>query len=101
MKQSGLTALWVTIIAVLTLANPLVAGPPRYVFQDLGVPPNCDSSQTKALNNAGQVAGLGTQTYPLPIYDRAFLKNYAQPMQDLGPLGGPRAGLTASMTPAR
>jgi probable HAF family extracellular repeat protein len=89
MNRIRYTSAGLCVLAVLlVLAGPLVAAPPSYVFQDLGVPPNCDSSQAYALTNAGQVAGFGTQAYPLPIYDRAFLKNYGQPMQDLGTLGG-------------
>jgi hypothetical protein len=78
-RHAGLSVLAV----ILVLAGPLVAAPPRDVFQDLVVPPNCDSSQAKALNNAGLVAGFGIQAYPLSIYDHAFLKNYGQSMQDL------------------
>jgi len=64
------------------------AAPPRYVFHDLGAPPNCDLSSAEGLNNLGQVVGYGIQADPLPLYNRAFLKNYSQPMQDLGTLGG-------------
>ena len=82
------------LAALLALAGPLAAAPPRYVFQDLGVLPNCDSSGVYAVNNLGQVVGFGLQAYPLPSYDRAFLKNYGQPMLDLGTLGGNYAWAT-------
>ena len=89
MNRIRFTSLWLfAFVALLVLAGPLQAAPPRYVFQDLGVLPNCDGSSVYAVNNLGQVAGYGLQAYPLDSYDRAFLKNYGQPMQDLGTLGG-------------
>ncbi len=89
MNRIRSTSSWLfALVALLALAGPLQAAPPRYVFQDLGVLPNCESSGAYAINNAGQVAGFGLQAYPLPSYSRAFLKNYGQPMQDLGTLGG-------------
>ncbi|MDP2046849.1 MAG: hypothetical protein Q8L00_11630 [Deltaproteobacteria bacterium] len=88
MNRIRFTSCLLALAALLALAGPLTAAPPRYVFQDLGVLPNCGVSSVSAVNNLGQVAGDGIQAYPLPSYFRAFLKNYGQPMQDLGTLGG-------------
>ena len=92
MKQSKLTALWVTIIAVLALAGPLAAAPPRYICQDLSAPPDYIVSFANALSITGQVVGLGGFYADPLLVHRAFLKNYGQTMVDLGTLGGNAAG---------
>jgi len=75
------------IAALLVLAGSLQAAPPRYVYHDLGAPPDGDISSAYALNNAGQVVGQAESVLE-PYYSQAFLKNYGRPFELLGTLGG-------------
>ena len=89
MNRIRFTSLWLfAFAALLALAGPLQAAPPRYVYHDLGVPPNCDISSAHGLNNAGQVVG-SAELGPEPPWDTvAFIKNYGRPFELLGTLGG-------------
>ena len=85
MNRIRFTSVWVfAIAALLSLAGPLEAAPPRYHLQDLGDLGGGDTS-ANAINASGQVVGYSTNAAGKT---RAFLKSPGRSMVDLGTLGG-------------
>jgi probable HAF family extracellular repeat protein len=83
MKKVVLAVFGLVLSFILTLTGPLAAAP-TYYYQDLGSLPGESNCFAQDINNAGQVVGHGERAG----YNKAFLKNPGQPLQDLGTLGG-------------
>lgn len=84
MKKGALLSMVLCMSFVLASAVPLLAAP-RYFYQSLGTLPGGNGSNPFGINQSGQATGWSLNDSGL---SRAFLKNFGQPMQDLGTLGG-------------